>query len=203
MSIEVILTESELDRCWNHAKEIVEYYDKRNGRGGSGAYGHNKVASNVVGVKVELATAKWLRTQMPTAVILEHFWDFRTNRPGDGDVGVMIGNIENRNPIEAKGVTDEQWEEIHPKYRLPLRRMVTPKQLVNYSKHNAIILWGTTSRDRVDDDVRLRGWNLASDLEMHGEEVRTICDNVYLRDDRLMRSMDLLPLYLSGVMTVA
>ena len=38
--IEVELTEEEMNRCWDHAKEIVEYYDKRNGRGGSGAYGH-------------------------------------------------------------------------------------------------------------------------------------------------------------------
>ena len=102
------VTEEEMNRCWDHAKEIVEYYDKRNGRGGSGAYGHNKVASNIVGVKVEVATAKWAREQLPEAVILEHFWDFKSNRASDGDVGVLIGSIENQNPIEAKGVTDEQ-----------------------------------------------------------------------------------------------
>ena len=81
--------------------------------------------------------------------------------------------------------------------------MVTPNQLKNYLKHDALILWGTASRDRVDHDVRIRGWNLASDLEEHGEAVRTICDNVYLRDDRLMRRMDLLPMFLAGVVKVA
>jgi hypothetical protein len=200
--IEVILTEEELDRCWDHAKAIVEYYESRNGKNGSGSYGHNKISSNVIGVKVELAGSKWLRTQLPAAVILEHFWDFRNNST-DGDIGVVIGSIANQNPIEAKGVTDEQWENIHAKYGLHLRRMVTPKQLTAYNRDGAIILWGTTSRDRTDDDVRLRGWNLASDLEKHGERVRTICDNVYLRDDALMRPMEHLPLVLSGVMTVA
>ena len=201
--IEIELTEPEMNDCWTHAKEIVDYYDKRNGKGGSGAYGHNKVASNIVGVKVELAAAKWLKSQMPTAVVLEHFWDFKSNRASDGDIGVIIDNVENRNPIEAKGVTDEQWENVHPRYHLPLRRMVTPNQLKNYLKHDALILWGTASRDRVDHDVRIRGWNLASDLEEHGEAVRTICDNVSLRDDRLMRRMDLLPMFLAGVVKVA
>ena len=201
--IEIILTEEELDRCWDHAKEIVEYYAKRNGAQGSGSYGHNKVSSNVVGVKVEVATSKWLRTQLPAAVVSEHFWDFRNNRASDGDIGVIIGEFRNRDPIETKGVTDDQWENVHSRYGLHLRRMVTPKQLRNYLKHGALIVWGTTSRDRTDDDVRLRGWNLSSDLEEHGEEVRTICDNIYLRDESLMRPMEHLPLVLSGVMTVA
>jgi hypothetical protein len=201
--IEVLLTEEELDRCWDHAKEIVEYYEARNGKNGSGSYGHNKISSNVIGVKVELAGAKWLRTQLPDALILEHFWDFRSNS-GVGDIGVVIdGSPIDQRPIEAKGVTDDQWENVHRKYDLHLRRMVTPKQLKSYLSDDAIILWGTTSRDRVDEDVRLRGWNLASDLERHGERVRTICDNVYLRDDALMRPMEHLPLVLSGVMTVA
>jgi len=116
---------------------------------------------------------------------------------------VIDGSPIDQRPIEAKGVTDDQWENVHRKYDLHLRRMVTPKQLKSYLSDDAIILWGTTSRDRVDEDVRLRGWNLASDLERHGERVRTICDNVYLRDDALMRPMEHLPLVLSGVMTVA
>jgi len=199
--IEVLLTEEELDRCWDHAKAIVEHYAKRSSTG-SGSYGHNKISSNVIGVKVEVAGSKWLREQLPTAVVAEHFWDFLSNAD-NGDIEVLIGNLQSKGVIEAKGVTDEQWETVHGKYGLPLRRMVTPKQLKSYLAHGAVILWGTTSRDRVDEDVRLRGWNLATDLRDKGIEVRTICDNIYLEDDDLMRPMETLPLYLSGVMDVA
>ena len=41
----------------DHAKEIVEYHDKRNGRGDR-VYGHNKVASTSWGSR-SVATAKW------------------------------------------------------------------------------------------------------------------------------------------------
>lgn len=199
--IEVLLTEEELDSCWDHAKSIVEHYAKQGSRG-SGSYGHNKISSNVIGVKVELAGSKWLRQQLPTALVAEHFWDFRSNAD-NGDIEVIIGEVSQRAILEAKGVTDEQWEDVHPHYQLPLRRMVTPRQLKSYLRNDAIVLWGTTSRDRVDDDVRLRGWNLSTDLRDRGIEVRTICENVYLEDDAMMRPMEHLPLYISGVMSVA
>ena len=136
--IEVLLTEEELDRCWDHAKAIVEHYAKRSSTG-SGSYGHNKISSNVIGVKVEVAGSKWLREQLPTAVVAEHFWDFLSNAD-NGDIEVLIGNLQSKGVIEAKGVTDEQWETVHGKYGLPLRRMVTPKQLKSYLAHGAVIL---------------------------------------------------------------
>ena len=69
----------------------------------------------------------------------------------------FAGGSKNLMEMPGADATPEQWENIHPKYHLPLRRMVTPKQLKNYLKHDALVLWGTASRDRVDQDVRLRG----------------------------------------------
>jgi hypothetical protein len=199
--IEIELDEGELERCWTHAEEIVAYYAKIHGKGGSGSYGHNRVSSNVIGVKAEVATSKWLREQLSTTLILEHFWDYAGSE-GNGDIEVIIGDIFHSNPLEIKAVTDEQWENVHPKYNLPLKRMVTPAQLHAYSQSKALIVWATTSRDRNTTTVRLRGWNTSEDLVHDGIPVRTICDNIYLEDDHQMRPMTSLPLHLNGVCPV-
>ena len=199
--IEIELDEGELERCWTHAEEIVAYYAKIHGKGGSGSYGHNRVSSNVIGVKAEVATSKWLREQLSTTLILEHFWDFAGSE-GNGDIEVVLGDIFHSNPLEIKAVTDEQWENVHPKYNLPLKRMVTPAQLHAYSQSKALIVWATTSRDRNTTTVRLRGWNTSEDLVHDGIPVRTICDNIYLEDDHQMRPMTSLPLHLNGVCPV-
>ncbi len=196
--ITIELSDEELERCWGHAEEIVAYYAKKHGNGGSGSYGHNKVSSNVIGVKAEVGTSKWLKAQLPTAIIMEHFWDFAGTN-GNGDLEVILGDIFHSNPLEIKAVTDDQWENIHPKYNLPLKRMVTPGQLHAYSQVKALIVWATTSRDRNGTTVRLRGWNTAEDLVHDGIPVKTICDNIYLEDDNQMRPMHSLPLHLNGV----
>ena len=60
--ISIQLSPSELRWCQNHAEEIVEYYGGH-GTKGSGTYNHNKISSNLVGVKSELATCRWLKEQ--------------------------------------------------------------------------------------------------------------------------------------------
>ena len=201
--IKIELTDDEVERCWTHAEEIVAHYAKLHGDGGSGSYGHNRVSSNVIGVKAEVGSAKWLREQLPTTVIIEHFWDFVGGGGHHGDIEVVLGDIFHSNPLEIKAVTDEQWENVHPRYNLPLKRMVTPGQLHAYTQSKALIVWATTSRDRKGTTVRLRGWNTSDDLVHDGIPVKTICDNIYLEDDKQMRPMHALPLHLNGVCPVA
>ena len=52
------LSDSELEWCLEYAKKIVTHYGKK-GSNGSGSYNHNKVDSNLVGFKSEVACKKW------------------------------------------------------------------------------------------------------------------------------------------------
>ena len=58
--VKIVLFHRELRWCQRHAEKIVEHYGG-DGNKGSGAYNHNKVSSNLVGVKSEVATKVWLK----------------------------------------------------------------------------------------------------------------------------------------------
>ena len=77
----VKLFPKELKWCQQHAENIVNHYGGE-GSKGSGAYNHNKISSNLVGVKSEKATAVYLKRFIPKEDIMEHYIDFtnKTNK---------------------------------------------------------------------------------------------------------------------------
>ena len=154
--VSMALNDGELEWCKNHACEIVEYYGGQGTRG-SGTYNHNKVSSNMVGVKSEVATSKWFSESVSNPNIQEKYKHFKKLRP-------------------------HQWDKF--------KRMIPPKQLKHCVRNKAIVVWTLTTGDTKSSEVKLMGWNYAYEVEAHGIEVRTICDNVWLKDDELMRSMD-------------
>ena len=173
-SIMVELTEQELEWCKTHAREIVEYYGGH-GTQGSGAYNHNKISSNLVGVKSELATTKWIRELFPDAQIDENYKRF-TEKWLKGDIKL------NNKVIEVKGLRPHQWDKF--------KRMIPPKQLKHCVRNKAIVIWTLATGDTKNNQVKLMGWNYAHEVESQGVEVRTICDNVWLAEDSLMQPME-------------
>ena len=91
--------------------------------------------------------------------------------------------------IEVKGLQTHQWNN--------LKRCIPPKQLEGYVSKNAIIVWTTTKGDDKDKCVVIQGWNYATDLEEKGEFIRTICDNIQIKEDDDMRSLESLIAVLS------
>ena len=83
----------------------------------------------------------------------------------------------NRKVIEVKGLRPHQWQKF--------RRMVPPKQLRHCVRNRAIIVWTLAKGNSQDSKVKLMGWNYAHEVENHGVEVRTICDNIWLQDDEV------------------
>ena len=180
MKTEIVLTEGELEWCKNHAEEIVEYYGG-NGTQGSGTYNHNKISSNLVGVKSEVATAKWLKDTIRECKLVENYKTYK--RRG------LKGDIQyNRKIIEVKGLRPHQWDKF--------KRMIPPKQLTYCVRNKAIVVWTLATGDSTNPTVSLMGWNHASEVEQYGVEIRTICDNIWLAEDKMMHSMDELCEYL-------
>ena len=170
------LSKSELDWCQSHAEEIVEYYGG-NGSKGSGTYNHNKISSNLVGVKSEVAATKWVREQTKNIRIEEHFKYFKEKG--------LKGDIQARGKVlEVKGLRPHQWDKF--------KRMIPPRQLRYCVKNKSIVIWIITKGDCETSEVVLKGWNYAWEVQHHGEPIRTICDNIWLREDSLMRPMETL-----------
>ena len=67
--------------------------------------------------------------------------------------------------------------------------MIPPKQLEKYVKNDVVIVWATTEPRNT---VIIRGWNYPNELVEHGISVTTICDNIWLKDDKLMREIETL-----------
>ena len=173
--VKVKLLPSELIWCQNHAEKIVEHYAKKFGDKGSGSYNHNKVSSNLVGVKSEVATKVWLiRNKFPRNDIECNYEDF-TNKKLIGDI-----NIYGRS-LEIKGLRPHQWDKF--------KRCVPPRQLEHYVKDDAIVIWTTATGDDKNRNVHLKGWNYASEIKEKGVFRRTICDNIWLEADEDMREM--------------
>ena len=74
--IEVSLSDKQLKWCRDHAQKIVDYYGGNNTLG-SGSYNHNKISSNLVGVKSEVATTVWLKRHIDNRGIAPNFVDFK------------------------------------------------------------------------------------------------------------------------------
>ena len=171
--VKVNLFARELRWCQQHAEKIVKHYGG-DGTAGSGSYNHNKISSNMVGVKSEVATKVWLKRFLDENDIQCNYEDF-TNKKLKGDLNVFGRSLE------VKGLRPHQWEEF--------KRCVPPRQLDAYVRDDAIVIWTTATGDMKDNRVHLKGWNYASEIHEKGIFRRTICDNIWLENDIDMRNM--------------
>jgi hypothetical protein len=172
--VRIKLFPKELQWCQEHAENIVEYYGG-NGTTGSGSYNHNKISSNMVGVKSEVAMKVWLKRSFNEKDIECNFEDF-TNKKLKGDLNLFGQSLE------VKGLRPYQWEQF--------KRMIPPRQLNAYVRDNAIVIWTTAEGNMKGRGVHLKGWNYAHEVKDKGVFVKTICDNIWLEDDDDMRTMD-------------
>lgn len=166
--LHIDLNKDELEWCKKHAERIVAYYAQK-----VGSYSHNDVGSNMVGVKGELATYKWLASLFDPTLLSKNFEDFHIDHQGD----ILFGNYV----LEIKGLQPSYWQNFC--------RMIPPAQLEKYVAENAIVIWTTATKDEENGHVCLKGWNYATDVKEKGVFVRTICDNICLRNHADMRSM--------------
>jgi hypothetical protein len=60
METTVTLDSKEMHECSAHAEAIVAHFNRNFGANGSGQYNHNRLSSNLVGVKCEVGVHKWL-----------------------------------------------------------------------------------------------------------------------------------------------
>lgn len=172
--IEIFLTEQELDWCLKHAEEIVEYYGGQ-GTKGSGSYNHNKISSNLVGVKSEVAAANWLESEFGSEVVICNYIDFKnTKLKGDMNIFAKV--------VEVKGLRPHHWEKF--------KRCIPPRQLGSYVRDDAIVIWTVTTGDCDSNSVLLKGWNYATEVHEKGRYIKTICDNIWLEDDKDMRPIE-------------
>mgnify|MGYP001183085892 FL=1 len=185
-SIVITLSNDEVQWCWDHARAIVEKYDGH-GSKGSGTYSHNKVGSNVVGVKGELATALWMEQEFnadgnSSATVLRHYENITPSNGLPGDVQIEYTGGTVSPPVEIKGLRRHQWDKF--------KRMIPPRQLKKYCRANAVVIWTVANTKGVDQEkVILKGWNFASEVDEFGIEYQTICENIWLQEDDKMRSM--------------
>ena len=142
-SVTIKLSESELDWCLEYAKKIVQHYGKRSEKG-SGSYNHNKVDSNLVGFKSEVACKKWFLDIVSKDKIKCHFEDYLSPN-SNGDIQVEIQGFE------IKGLRPHHWK----KYK----RCIPPHQLEKYVKNNRIVIWTVTTGDIENENVEIKGWN--------------------------------------------
>ena len=139
-------------------------------------FNRNKVSSNLVGVKSEVATKVWFKQFLPLEIIecnYEKFGDEAKMLVGDLNIGGQS--------FEIKGLQPYQWDKF--------KRMIPPRQLHHYVQDKAIVIWTTATGDTKDSKVYLKGWNYASEVRSKGINVVTICDNVWLENDADMRKM--------------
>jgi len=177
--VKINLFARELRWCQKHAENIVEHYGG-DGTTGSGSYNHNKISSNMVGVKSEVATKVWFKRFIAESDIICNYENFK-DKSRKGDINIF------GHSLEVKGLRPHQWEEF--------KRCVPPRQLDAYVRDNAIVIWTTATGDTKDSKVYLKGWNYASEIKEKGIFRRTICDNIWLKNDIDMREMnDLIPI---------
>ena len=131
----------------------------------------------MVGVKSEVATKVWLKRYFALEDIQCNYEEF-TNKKLKGDLNLY------EQSLEVKGLRPEQWEKF--------KRCIPPRQLDAYVRDNAIVIWTTAAGDMKDAKVELKGWNYAHEVKEKGIFRRTICDNIWLKEDEDMRAMDTL-----------
>lgn len=168
-----------------HAHAIVQHFDALGRSGGANEYGHNRVTSNVIGTKCEVATAIFVRGMlhnlgMSTVGVLENFWAF------DGGGGASRGDVnvgDGKAIIEVKALGPQHWDK--------LSCCVPPRQVESYAKNRAIIIWAVTGSDEASD-VKIMGWSMAEDMKRWGYPFQSICANIRLPIER-MRHIATLP----------
>jgi hypothetical protein len=118
-----------------------------------------------------------------SATVLRNYENISPSKWVSGDLQIeYIGGTVSQ-PIEVKGLRRHQWEKF--------KRMIPPRQLKNYCRVNAVVIWTVADTQGVDlEKVILKGWNFASEVDEFGIEYRTICDNIWLQEDEKMRPMD-------------
>ena len=173
--VKIKLFPSELEWCQSHAEGIVAHYDKKFGAKGSGSYYHNRVDSNLVGVKSEKASEVWLKRYIPLEDMELHYQNYETVY-GVGDINIYGQSLE------IKGLRPHQWDKF--------KRCIPPRQLHHYVRDKAIVIWTTATGDSKKREVHLKGWNYAHEVQSKGIPIKTICDNIWLKDDADMRNMD-------------
>tara|TARA_R110000824_G_scaffold60012_5_gene160768 strand:- start:477 stop:1034 length:558 start_codon:yes stop_codon:yes gene_type:complete len=173
-SITIELNPADLNWCLEYAEKIVAHYGKK-GDKGSGSYNHNKVSSNLVGFKSEVATKKWLGNEIGLEQLNCHYEDYLNPNP-NGDIEVL------NNGLEIKGLRPIHWDKF--------KRCIPPRQLTKYVKNEAIAVWCVTTGDVENPTVVLKGWNYCWEVEKYGKFIHTICPNIWLEEDDKMRSMD-------------
>lgn len=167
--MKIVLTAAELDYCYHYAQRRFLMHE-----GCVGSYGHNAVQGNIVGIKGEVGTGKWLQKFFDSTKLTKNFETFTNfNLRGDLTVG--------KQQIEVKTIRPHHWRQF--------RMMIPPTQLSKYLQKDAIIIWATATPDD-DPNVGLHGWNYASDFKKHGTPKKTICQNIWLKDLQQLRSMD-------------
>jgi hypothetical protein len=176
LSTTIYLSKAELEWCLEYAEKIVEHYGKR-GNNGSGSYNHNKVDSNLVGFKSEVACKNWFSESVSQEKILCHFEDY-LNPNSNGDIEIDTQGFE------VKGLRPTHWDKF--------KRCIPPHQLEKYVKNDAIVLWTVTTGDVIDNQVEIKGWNWCREVDEHGEFRQTICANIWLKEDSRMRPLDTL-----------
>lgn len=177
--VKINLFPDELKWCQSHAEAIVAHYGGNN-TVGSGMYNHNRIDSNLVGVKSEKASEVWLKRFIPLEDMELHYQKYETVY-GVGDINIYGQSLE------IKGLRPHQWDKF--------KRMIPPKQLQHYVKDKAIVIWTTATGDSKKREVHLKGWNYASEVQNKGVPIKTICDNIWLKEDTEMKSMEsLIPL---------
>ncbi len=174
MKGEVLLKENDLDWCQKHAETIVNHYGGH-GSQGSGSYSHNKISSNMVGVKCEVGMANYLLNYFEDNEIKRNYEDFK-NKKLKGDI--MIKD----HILEVKGLRHHQWDKF--------KRCIPPNQLRHYVSEGAIVIWATATGDKTNPKVKIYGWNYAQDVKDKGVFRQTICANIWLQADKDMRSLD-------------
>ena len=164
--IVITLNKEQMSWCFNHAQKTVDYHNKT----GVGEYSHNSINGALVGVKGELGTSLFLSNYFKSIT------DNYTSNIARSDLEI------NRRKIEVKGLKESDWDEY--------KRAIPPKQLDKYISKNAIVVWATTENHELPrNKVMLRGWNYAHEIKSKGEYIKTVCDNIQLKNDKDMKPM--------------
>lgn len=167
-----------------HTENIVDYYGGE-GSEGSGVYHKNSFDSNLLGVKAERAVELWLydiiskekQDKIDPQYLNISSEDYKNYAKSDIRGDIVYGTIS----LEVKALRPNQWNKF--------KRMVPPSQLSKYISQDSIIIWATTYPD--SHQVSLHGWNTASDFKDPNkiQYITTICDNIWIPDDKNMYSM--------------
>jgi hypothetical protein len=191
----VKLTSEDLKWCLRHSQMIVDHWGGEQSRG-SGTYNHNKVDGNMVGVKGELGLTRWLQSEFDEEAIKSNYKTYSDNGHR-GDIQIFNQNLE------VKGLRPNQWGYFRATEPRTFRRMVPPTQLEKYVKNNAILVWTVATGNTTNNEVSLKGWNYAYEVKAKGQNIQTICANVWLKHDKDMRAMESLKPVLEGASAVS